>query len=132
MKCLTLELPAMYADHHVTEVKRILAELPGIGTIYASSAFQTVEIEYDESLTGRTDIEGVLDAAGYLSGLAIPNETREPSERPFFRHTAAAIQVGKAVNFTQDIPAAARPLWPCPGIGLLARTPQEVEELENA
>jgi hypothetical protein len=37
---LTLELPALYADHHVLEVRRILQEMPGISEVYASIALQ--------------------------------------------------------------------------------------------
>jgi len=30
MEVLSLELPAMYGDHHVVEVRRLLFELPGV------------------------------------------------------------------------------------------------------
>jgi hypothetical protein len=40
MNTLTLELPAIYGDHHVLEVRRILFELPGIEDVYASSNFR--------------------------------------------------------------------------------------------
>ena len=35
MEVLTLELPAMYGDHHVVEVRRILLEIPGVDNVYA-------------------------------------------------------------------------------------------------
>jgi hypothetical protein len=44
---LTLELPALYADHHVLEVRRILQEMPGISEVYASSAYQMVDVRFD-------------------------------------------------------------------------------------
>ena len=34
-------LAALYADHHVIEVRRILLEVPGVDTVDASSAFRT-------------------------------------------------------------------------------------------
>ena len=40
MKTLSLELPAMYGDHHVIEVRRILLEIDGVKDVYASSSFQ--------------------------------------------------------------------------------------------
>jgi copper chaperone CopZ len=47
METKTFDAPALYADHHVTEVRRILLELEGVTDVYASSAFQTVEVTYD-------------------------------------------------------------------------------------
>jgi len=38
-----LELPAMYGDHHVTEVRHILLGLDGVKDVYASSGFRVVE-----------------------------------------------------------------------------------------
>ncbi len=47
MEKYTLDLPTMYGDHHVLEVRRILLEIPGIQDVYASSAFRAVEVTYD-------------------------------------------------------------------------------------
>ena len=49
MKKKLFELPTLYGDHHVIEVKRLLSEIPGVLDIYASSAFQVVEVPYDET-----------------------------------------------------------------------------------
>ena len=138
MESLTLKLPAMFADHHVVEVRRILSELPGVGIIYASSAFQSAEIEFDPNLTNAQEIERVLNAAGYLDEITIPVEVgAQPVgengdaeslfRRPFFRHSIAYTQAGKTVSFAQNVPFAGRPLWPCPGLGLIVR-----EEAEHA
>ena len=124
MESLTLKLPAMFADHHVIEVRRVLSNLPGIGVIYASSAFQTIEMEYDPTLITPQQVEDALDAAGYLSELLIPIEIGagdEMAEKPFFRHTTAYTQAGKTVSFAQNIPFAGRPLWPCPGMGVVEK-----------
>lgn len=122
MESLILKLPALYADHHVIEVRRVLSALPGVGDIYASSAFQSVEIEYDSTLTNPQDIERVLDDAGYLAELPVPVEIGAEVgqvEKPFFRHTTAYTQVGRTVSFAQEITSTSRPLWPCPGMGVI-------------
>ena len=42
-----ITVPAMYGDHHVLEVRRILLALPGVAEVNASSCFQVVEVSYD-------------------------------------------------------------------------------------
>jgi len=125
MDKLTLELPAMYGDHHVTEVRRIVLGLPGVQDIYASSAFHLIEVTYDPAQVRPEDITEALDAAGYLGELMVPVEANRPvegsgnSNGARFRHTAAYEQTGKAVSFARHVDNAGRPLWPCPGFGTL-------------
>ncbi len=118
---LVLDLPAMYADHHVTEVRRILFEIPGVETVDASSAFQVVEIGYDPDKTAEDVFKEKLDEAGYLGELWVPSESGEPAVgrdgTTYFRHTAAVETAGTAVSFGQEIAFPGRPLWPCPGMG---------------
>ena len=45
MEEVQIHVPAMYGDHHVLEVRRILLELPGVLDVYASSCFQTVQVK---------------------------------------------------------------------------------------
>ncbi len=144
MKKLTVELPAMYGDHHVTEVRRLVLELPGIQDVYASSAFQVLEVTFDPAQTAEAEITARLDAAGYLGDLMIPVEMDTPSVRKVngngngsangngngdsrkngnahrFRHTTAYTQLGSRLSFKQVTPYMGRPLWPCPGMGPLA------------
>ena len=51
MKQLAVDLPTMYGDHHVLEIRRILDDTPGIEDLYASSAFQTLQLKYDDKKT---------------------------------------------------------------------------------
>lgn len=132
MECLTLTLPAMFADHHVIEVRRVLSELPGMGAIYASSAFVSAEIEYDPAIITPQKIESVLKATGYLDELPFSVEVGvlpagEEGDHPFFRHSTAYTQAGKTVSFAQNIPLSGRALWPCPGMG-----PTEQKEADHA
>lgn len=130
MKTATLETPAIYGDHHVLEVRRILSEIPGVIDMYVSSAFHIVEVTYDDSKTNDLEIAQHLDAAGYLGEWTFPIEVgakpHEEEERaaPFFRHTQTYETIPHTVSFAQRITYSGRPLWPCPGMGPI----QKVDE----
>ncbi|MCA9906840.1 MAG: heavy-metal-associated domain-containing protein, partial [Anaerolineae bacterium] len=79
MQTLTLTLPLMYADHHVTEVRRILQSLTGVADVYASSCFHTAEISYDPAQINADVIEASLAETGYLQELALPTESSAAS-----------------------------------------------------
>lgn len=123
METKTLETPALYADHHVTEVRRILLELTGVSEVYASSAFQTIEVTFDSKKIKAETIEGRLRETGYLDELPIPAEPgeaiRKAEEDGIYRHTAVYETVKNTVAFAQRVPYRGRPLWPCPGIGVV-------------
>jgi copper chaperone CopZ len=124
----TLELPTLYGDHHVVEVRRILLELPGVQEVYASSGFHFVEITYDPAQVSEDEMRASLEAAGYLEELAVPQESgvsnyQEASHRAFQRHTTAYEGTKQTVSFAQNVSYSGRPLWPCPGFGVV-----EVEE----
>ena len=51
------DLPSMYGDHHVTEVRNLLMALPGVTDVYASSSFRIVEVQFDESALSPNEIE---------------------------------------------------------------------------
>ncbi len=130
MKTISYDLPTMYGDHHVTEVRRLLVTLPGVEDVYASSSFRIVEIQYDETISDPESFEQALDEAGYLGEMPMPVEKgaigdRQNGDKPFFRHTAAYEQTGEAISFAQLTPFAGRPLWPCPGMGPLVTTTDE-------
>jgi copper chaperone CopZ len=128
MNKYTLELPTLYGDHHVMEVRRILLELPGVHDVYASSGFQFVEITYDPGEVSEDEMRACLEAAGYLGELAVPQEAgvsnyQEASHKAFQRHTASYEGTKQTVSFAQKVSYSGRPLWPCPGFGVV-----EVEE----
>jgi excisionase family DNA binding protein len=130
MENAVFELPLMYADHHVLEVRRILEALPGIEDISASSAFHSLEVTYDPTAVRKEDILARLDEAGYVGDLTLPVETGiavsvDGGQKPFFRHTAAYEQSKRVVSFEQRVGYAGQPLWPCPGFGVLERRDEE-------
>jgi copper chaperone CopZ len=114
----------------VLEVRRIIEELPGVESVYASSAFHTLEVTYDPARVRKEDIQARLNQAGYLGELPLPVETgiaatADGGQKPFFRHTAAYEQTRRVVSFEQQVPFSGRPLWPCPGMGVLTRQGEE-------
>ena len=131
MNTLSLDLPSMYGDHHVTEVRRLLLELDGVDELYASSGFHFVEIQYDEAKLDADKIKAVLGEAGYLGTLQVTVEQgaiedRENGNKPFFRESIAYEQTGRSVGFAQQVPFSGRPLWPCPGMGPIKKTEEEL------
>ena len=124
MKTFQTELPAMYGDHHVVEVRRLLTEFDGIGELYASSAFQFLQVEFDETKITEEEILAKLEEAGYAGELPIPQETNLPAtelkDKKSFRHTAAFEQT-KQVSFHRQTSFSGRVLWPCPGMGPLKK-----------
>jgi copper chaperone CopZ len=126
MEKTTFELPSMYGDHHVIEVRRLLLEMPGVEDVYASSGFQIVEVEYDPEKTEAADIKSMLEEAGYTQELLMAAESGEAAyqssngdNEQFFRHTAVFEQTQQGVSFTQEVSYSGRPLWPCPGMGVV-------------
>lgn len=126
METLTLDLPAMYGDHHVIEVRRILLGLPGVEAVNASSCFRAVEVTYQPSQIDADAITARLNEAGYLGELTLPFESGEAAtssngQPVYFRHTAAYQQTGRVVSFAQQVEGTMRALWPCPGLGTIVR-----------
>jgi hypothetical protein len=122
MEQITLDLPAMYGDHHVVEVRRILFELSGVDDVYASSGFRAVEISYNPEKIEKEEIMTKLDEAGYIGELPIPEEIPAESaatgngRKGFFRHTATYETTNQVVSFGQTVNYEGRALWPCPGM----------------
>ena len=133
MEEFSLELPTMYADHHVTEVRKLLMEMPGVADVYASSGFQVVDVSYDPAQVGPDDLSKKLEEAGYLGKLPLPVEAGKPNDqsngdRPFFRRSITYQQTGQSLGFAQNVPFSGRPLWPCPGMGPVAELAEELDE----
>jgi copper chaperone CopZ len=124
MKTVVIDLPAMFGDHHVTEVRRLLLEIPGVSDVYASSSFQVAEVSFDEKEASEKALKDVLSEAGYMGELPIEVEKPgsnlgESEDAPFYRNSSAFTQTKLNVSFTQSVPFGGRPLWPCPGMGPL-------------
>jgi copper chaperone CopZ len=68
MKEIVLDIPLMFADHHVLKVREILSGLEGVGEIYVSSAWNQAKIAYDEQKVKPAAIKKALAEAGYPVG----------------------------------------------------------------
>lgn len=117
----TVQLPAMYGDHHVVEVRKMLLAMDGVLEVYASSAFGAAEITYDPQKIDDNRITEALDKAGYTNDLLVPVEqgATGTGKGEFFRKTALFEQTRSAVTFGQGVSYLGRPLWNCPGMGVI-------------
>lgn len=68
MEKITFTVPALYADHHVTNVKRLLSPIAGVENVIASSAFKEVTVEFDASKTSAPALAQALADGGYAPG----------------------------------------------------------------
>jgi len=124
MQTLLLQVPTLFGDHHVVEVRRLLLALPGVESVYASSAFQVVEVIYDPEMINDLDISMKLDEAGYLGEWSFPIELgfiKEDSQETdrVTRHTVVYESIKQGVSFSQSVGFSGRPLWNCPGVGVV-------------
>jgi len=126
VKTITYEMPNLYGDHHVIEVRRLLLDIPGVVDVYASSAFRIVEVTYDPEKTNDLEIAVKLDQLGYLGEWSIPMEADastylQDRSRSYFRHTAVFETSRQVVSFAQNVSYTGRPLWNCPGMGVIKK-----------
>ncbi len=65
MKDLVVEVPSMYADHHVLRVREALLATPGVTEVVAGAARRRVLIRFDETVTSPEVLRATLRAGGY-------------------------------------------------------------------
>jgi copper chaperone CopZ len=70
MEKTVLNLPTLYADHHVMILRDALLALDGVSEIYASSAWRQAVVTYDPKATDPAAIEAAVVEAGYPVGEA--------------------------------------------------------------
>ena len=126
MNTVSFEIQSLYGDHHVSEIRRLLLLLDGIEEVYASSAFQMVEVTYNPEKVNDLQIAMKLDEAGYLGEWSIPEELGFVEESriaggAFTRHTAVFETINKGMSFSQKVDGSSRPLWNCPGMGVMTK-----------
>jgi copper chaperone CopZ len=68
MDKVVLDIPTLWADHHVLAVREALFKTPGVEDVYASSAWKQVLVKYDAAKTDRAAVEKTLAEAGYPVG----------------------------------------------------------------
>jgi copper chaperone CopZ len=65
MEKLQLNVPDLWADHHVLKVRAALSAVDGVQDVIASSAFRMVALNYDPATTSPGAIMATLEDAGY-------------------------------------------------------------------
>jgi copper chaperone CopZ len=85
MKKVVLDIPTLWADHHVLKVRDALVNLEGVEEVFASSGWKQVLVTYNGTRTSQATMEKVLAEAGYPVGegempvLALPGtKLRDP------------------------------------------------------
>ncbi|MGD9002006.1 MAG: heavy-metal-associated domain-containing protein [Anaerolineae bacterium] len=81
MKKVALEIPTLWADHHVLKVRDALTKLEGVGDVYASSAWKQVLVSYEDGTLDGAAIEEALAKAGYPVGEGEMPVLVEPTEK---------------------------------------------------
>ena len=97
-----------------------------------ANALKIKELEtYDPEKINDLQIAMKLDEAGYLGEWTMPIEAGATAYhaaaglKPYFRHTAAYDQTRLTVSFAQNVAYLGRPLWPCPGLGIISKPMEE-------
>lgn len=65
MEKLILDLPEMYADHHVLRVRETLLALDGVEEVFASSAWKQIMVSFEPDKITQEEMKNVLSEAGY-------------------------------------------------------------------
>jgi len=81
MEKVVLDLPALWADHHVQAVREVLAGLDGVEDVYASSGWKQALVSYDPGKIKPATIEEALAEAGYPVGEGAPPILARPGLR---------------------------------------------------
>jgi len=121
MKTVMFSTPAMYGDHHVTEVRKQLLALPGVREIYASSAFRVVEVTFEENQVSQEVMQVKLSDLGCLSELPVVVESgvaeQRSSSNGAVRQTISYVNMKKTVSFQQRVVNQGHPLRSCLELG---------------
>ena len=80
MAKVTLDVPTLWADHHVLKVREALLGLDGVSDVVASSAWKQVLVTYNSKKTKKAEIEKALTDAGYPVGKGEMGVVVQPSE----------------------------------------------------
>ncbi len=96
MEKAVLDVPTLWADHHVLKVRDALTDLEGVEDVYASSAWKQVLVAYDSAKTDRAVIERALAQAGYPVGEGETPALIQPGDKgrdPRWQSLAARVTV---------------------------------------
>jgi copper chaperone CopZ len=78
MENTVLNVPKMWADHHVLKVREVLSALDGVEGVYASSAWKQVVVKHNPDKLEQSAIVEALAKAGYEVGEELGLESIRP------------------------------------------------------
>jgi len=102
MESVTLQVPAMWADHHTLVVHHLLAGMAGVSEVYASSKNKAVTLSVDPGKVDLSAIEGALAEAGYPVGA----EEKPPEAGFVWRKAGRWLEIGDRVTTTNMVDLA--------------------------
>lgn len=70
MEKVTFSIPAMWADHHVLEVRQALGQVSGVEEVVASAMYKDVLIKYDPANATPEILANALSEAGFKAAEA--------------------------------------------------------------
>lgn len=111
METITVDLPTMYGDHHVAEVRRILLAMPGVEDVYASSAFHVVRARVDPAQVSEADLRAKLSEAGYLGEMLPRDRSLEDRHAQRYRGQPIPPHLGVRAGEARRLCAERRALW---------------------
>ena len=76
MEKVVLNVPKMWADHHVLAVREALTTLAGVKDVHATSAWKQVVVKYDPGKLDQNAIVEALEKAGYGTDGVLPEGGR--------------------------------------------------------
>ena len=66
----SISLPAMFGDHHVVQVRQIVAALPGVKDIRASASKRRLSVTFDRAQLTAEALRAALAKGGFAPGAA--------------------------------------------------------------
>ena len=84
-----ISVPAMFGDHHVVQVRQIVAALPGVQSVLASASRHKISVTFNRAQLTLATIAAALAQAGFAPDV-IPAEAIGTGDLPI---VAAADQV---------------------------------------
>ncbi len=92
MEQLALNVPGLWADHHVIAVRDLFQDAEGVEVIGASAMDATLRLEYDPAKTDPQKIAAQLEQAGYETGEP-PEAEAVPSNKPAWATAGVRVTV---------------------------------------
>jgi copper chaperone CopZ len=70
MEKVTINVPSLWADHHVLAIRQALLQVKGVANVSASALYRDVVVEYDPAAATPEALAGAVTQAGYQVAVA--------------------------------------------------------------